>query len=90
MSKTTTTTIDRANPIEKVWLRAIGCKPKPRKSGTVRSRIMSDTEARAYGVDLKTVRSNRAKKARAAHSVEREAVAETVERIAETGEVLTW
>lgn len=88
----TTSILTRMNPIERAWVQSIGCKPKPRKSGTVRARIATDTEARAYGIDLHTVRSNRSKAAAAARkaSPERVAVAETVEHIAETGEAVAW
>lgn len=65
------------------------------RSKVVSVRVMTDTEAQAYGVDLHKVRSERAKRAAAAAKArradpERQAQSETVEHFAETGEVLTW
>lgn len=83
-------------PNEQAWRRRLGLlSDKPAKSGECRSRIMSDKEAERYGVSLSVVRSARARKgaetrkARKTLDADLAAQAETVERLAETGERVT-
>lgn len=85
-------------PVEQAWRKRLSLvEGMAARSGAVRARIMTNAEAAAYDVPLAVVRSARSRKAaqtrkaraKREHSPERQTQAETIERLAETGEQVT-